>query len=159
MTFKTKIEFAEYRKMALTLAFRSWKVKLVLFIIAFYLISSLAGLFKLIDYEADPVGNLIFAILLIIAWPYFVLRAIKKNFYSNARVSEVLEYTFTDEILSVKGESFKSEWRLNKLYKFLELKKWFLIYHDVRSVSFISKSDLSGEQVTELRYLLENAKR
>lgn len=159
MTFKTKIKFAEYRNVAYTAAFNSWRARILIFLIGFSLFSSIVELLKPTQFAHNPLMQLLVTIGVILILTIVTYATIRRNYYSNAIISETVEYTINEDVVFVQGESFKSEWSLNKVYKTEELKKWFLIYHSARSFTFIPKSILTANQVSELRHILNNAKR
>ena len=81
--------------------------------------------------------------------------ALKKNYNSNQRLKENITYEFSGTLLTVTGESFRTETELTKSHKFLELEDWFLLYQNNVVANFIPKQVMSSGEVDELRSLLK----
>jgi len=91
-------------------------------------------------------------IVFIIVRSYFRL---KNAFYSNAKIQEEIIYTFTDEKVHTKGETFEGDFTWNTIFKVKETADWFLIYQSKLTMNMVPKKDFSGSQITELRRMMK----
>lgn len=96
--------------------------------------------------------------LILIFTPVMIYFASRKNFYSNARLREYIQYEISNDKVKVTGESFKSEFDWKSTYKLVELSKWFLIYQSRQMANLIPKSSLSATEIKELREIFQNQK-
>lgn len=79
---------------------------------------------------------------------------LKKAFYSNKKIQEEIVYTFTDDKIHTKGETFDGDFTWEKVYRIKENKDWFLIYQSKTTMNMIPKKYFIKNQVTELRNLI-----
>ncbi|RZJ49471.1 MAG: YcxB family protein [Chryseobacterium sp.] len=94
-------------------------------------------------------------ILFIIVRSYFRL---KNAFYSNTKIQEEIIYTFTEEKVQTKGETFEGDFTWNTVFKVKELKDWFLIYQSAQTMNMIQKAKMEKDQISELRkIIIENS--
>jgi hypothetical protein len=103
----------------------------------------------------------------VIAIPFFILVVLpplatwfisKKNYTSNQRITETIEYQFDKDNLVVKGESFQSQLSWDKIYKVTQTKLCILIWQSRASANFIPKRDIWEGDIIELKEILENHK-
>jgi YcxB-like protein len=104
--------------------------------------------------EVGPYPPLVFGILLSILLPFSVYASAKKAFAGHVRLHETVNYTFTNEQLIVSGETFSAEFDWSKIFKIEELKLFFIIYQAPNAVNLIPKTNLSGQELNELRAIL-----
>lgn len=90
-------------------------------------------------------------ILFIIVRSYFRL---KNAFYSNTKIQEEIIYTFTEEKVQTKGETFEGDFTWNTVFKVKELKDWFLIYQSAQTMNMIQKAKMDKDQIRELRKII-----
>ena len=93
-------------------------------------------------------------IVFIIVRSYFRL---KNAFYSNKKIQEEITYTFTDEKVHTKGETFEGDFTWNTVFKVKETADWFLIYQSKLTMNMVPKKDFSDSQISELRNMIKNA--
>lgn len=156
MRFKTKIEFRDYLGLMFLLSYRK-PVILFILIMGFGFIAY--SLFFLPWAPGElPWLELLVGFYLIFLIPFAVYRTSKRNFNSNKRIQETIEYEFGDGKMKVTGESFSSELDLDKTYKIEELKKWFLIFQSKPTANLIPKESLSENEIAALRELFRNQK-
>jgi len=79
---------------------------------------------------------------------------LKKAFYSNKKIQEEIVYTFTDDKIHTKGETFDGDFTWETVYRIKENKDWFLIYQSKTTMNMIPKKYFIKNQVTELRNLI-----
>ena len=94
-------------------------------------------------------------IVFIIVRSYFRL---KNAFYSNMKIQEEITYTFTDEKVHTKGETFEGDFTWNTVFKVKETEDWFLIYQSKLTMNMVPKKDFSDSQISELRSIIKNNK-
>ncbi|KMQ69535.1 hypothetical protein ACM39_00245 [Chryseobacterium sp. FH2] len=82
----------------------------------------------------------------------------KKVFYSNKNIQECIFYTFTNETIHTKGETFEGEFHWNTVYKVKENTDWFLIYQNAQIMNMIPKKFFTKNQILELRNIIKNNK-
>lgn len=91
--------------------------------------------------------------LFIVIRSYFRL---KNAFYSNKKIQENISYTFTDENVLNKGETFEGEFGWDTVYKVKENKEWFLIYQSAHVMNMVPKKHFTKDQISELRNIIRN---
>ncbi|WP_312391094.1 YcxB family protein [Chryseobacterium sp.] len=104
--------------------------------------------------ESASVWLLIFFVFIIIR-TYFSVRRI---FYSNQMIQENISYTFTNENIQSKGETFDLEFAWNTVYKVKEKKDWFLIYQTAQIMNMVPKKFFTKDQILEFRNIVKNNK-
>ncbi len=87
----------------------------------------------------------------IIIRSYFRL---KNAFYSNKKIQEEIVYTFTDEKVQTKGETFEGDFAWNTVYKIKETKEWLLIYQSKTTMNMVPKKYFSQSEIIELRKII-----
>jgi hypothetical protein len=105
-----------------------------------------------IPFDNAPYFPLIFGFFIILL-PYFLYRNSKKNFSSHARLHEEITYEFTEEKISITGETFKSEMDWTKLYKIEEMSNWILIYQN-RIIANVIPKDSFGDKLIDFKNLV-----
>ncbi|WP_139419676.1 YcxB family protein [Chryseobacterium mulctrae] len=88
----------------------------------------------------------------IIIRSYFRL---KNAFYSNKKIQEEIVYTFTDEKVQTKGETFDGDFTWNTVHRVKETKDWFLIYQSKTTMNMVPKKYFSQSEIIELRNIIE----
>lgn len=92
-------------------------------------------------------------IVFVIVRSYFRLR---NTFYSNKKIQEEIIYTFTDEKVQTKGETFDGDFTWNTVFKVRETKDWFLIYQSKLTMNMVPKKFFSTSQIFELRKIIDH---
>ncbi|SDQ68745.1 YcxB-like protein [Chryseobacterium soldanellicola] len=98
-------------------------------------------------------------IWLLILFVFIIIRTyftVKKVFYSNKQIQESIVYTFTNENIQIKGETFDGEFTWNTVYKVKEKKDWFLIYQNAQVMNMVPKQYFAKDQILELRSIIKN---
>lgn len=88
----------------------------------------------------------------IIIRSYFRL---KNAFYSNKKIQEEIVYTFIDEKVQTKGETFDGDFTWNTVHRVKETKDWFLIYQSKTTMNMVPKKYFSQSEIIELRNIIE----
>lgn len=147
ITVESKLTFNDYLKLMYVLTYRKSLIVIITTVGVLSLIMSLLyfGGVKM-PYDGPPYSQLVFGILIVFLFPASVYVSAKKMFASSARLQEHITYEFTEDLIRVTGESFKSEMNWEKIYKIVELKSWFLIYQNKSVANLISKTTLGDQQ-------------
>ncbi|MBM7421358.1 MULTISPECIES: YcxB family protein [Chryseobacterium] len=90
--------------------------------------------------------------IFIIIRTYFRL---KNAFYSNKKIQEEIVYTFTDEKVQTKGETFDGDFTWNTVHRVKETKDWLLIYQSKTTMNMVPKKYFSPSEIIELRNIIE----
>lgn len=100
-----------------------------------------------------PTFSLIFALLFtgIILWTYF---GAKKAFDANSQLNEPINYTLTDKLLSIKGESFETRYTWDKIHNVRESKTLFLFYINKMHAHIVPKHNLTEIQMQQIKDLV-----
>ncbi|MCA6067635.1 YcxB family protein [Chryseobacterium sp. RG1] len=107
--------------------------------------------------ERDLLGSA--SMWFLVVFVFIVIRSyfrLKNAFYSNKKIQETISYTFTDEIVLNKGETFEGEFGWNTVYRVKEKKEWFLIYQSAHIMNMVPKKDFTKDQISELRNIIKN---
>lgn len=88
----------------------------------------------------------------IIIRSYFRL---KNAFYSNKKIQEEIIYTFTDEKVQTKGETFDGDFTWDTVHRVKETKDWFLVYQSKTTMNMVPKKNFSPSEIIKLRNIIE----
>lgn len=154
MEIQTKITFKDYWKYYLGELLK--KSSIIIFIIAMiYLLYTV--IFEIIpNFSADFYS--IFIIFIVVFGLFFlplsIYRRIRKVFFSNKKIQELITYEISEEKVIQKGEDFESEFTWSSLFKVKEIKNWFVLYHSSHGVNLIPKNSMNKDQIQELREII-----
>ena len=95
-----------------------------------------------------PIGLILLPVIL----SYLTARL---NYNTSKRSSENIEYIFSDDFFSIKGESFNSQLSWDKIYKVSQTKNWILIWHNRLAATPIPKKDLLRSDIDTLKTILD----
>ncbi|AWI26595.1 YcxB family protein [Flavobacterium pallidum] len=155
MVFKTKINSKDYLRLCFYLTYRK-PFTIIFTTLSFVLIVmgilQLTGRFYF-GLDAMFTGLFAFYILFIPAMLYFKAA---RNFASNKRIQQPVEYEFTKEKMISKGAGFISESALDGLYRVEETRDWFLVYQSKLVANLIPKKDMMPDEITGLRNIFKN---
>lgn len=151
-----KISEKEYRAYLLQTIYRKPIVMLAVFLAALqFAIASLYFLHTGVYFTKPPYFQLIFGFIVIFIFPVIIAWQGKKAYKAIKIFHERLKYQFSDNTITVKGDTFKNEFEWNKLLKVVEWKHWLLLYQD-KYVAYPIPKEAIGEQITNLRTLIKN---
>jgi hypothetical protein len=150
MIIETHLDFKKYLELCFTLTYR----KPIVIIVTLVGICNIFWFFFPLESMTQPFVNIVGGIFLIAITPITVYIHASKFFNSNQRVKEKIVYKFSDGKIKSIAESSVIEFDYKNIYKTQELRNWFLIYHDIRSVNAIPKKQLDKSQVLELKDIL-----
>uniref|UniRef100_UPI0028EAF470 YcxB family protein n=1 Tax=Chryseobacterium indoltheticum TaxID=254 RepID=UPI0028EAF470 len=145
MTVKTHITFKEF----LNFNIKSSLPRIIIFsfIILIFLV------LNLYNTENDTQNILQSASIWFAAvFVFIIIRSyfrLKNAFFSNKKIQEEIIYTFTEEKVQTKGETFEGDFAWNTVYKIKETKDWLLIYQSKTTMNMIPKKYFSDSQSSE----------
>lgn len=151
MTVKTHITFKDFLNFNIKNSFP----RIIIFSL---IILAIFGLnFSNAEYNSKEIfksASIWFAavFVFIIIRSYFRL---KNAFHSNKKIQEEIVYTFTEEKVQTKGETFDGDFTWNTVHRVKETKDWFLIYQSKTTMNMIPKKYFSQSEIIELRNIIE----
>ncbi len=153
MTVKTHITFKEF----LNFNIKSSLPRIIIF--SFIILIFLA--LNLYNTENDTQNILQSASIWFAAvFVFIIIRSyfrLKNAFFSNKKIQEEIIYTFTDEKVQTKGETFEGDFAWNTVYKIKETKDWLLIYQSKTTMNMVPKKYFSDSQISELRNMIKKS--
>lgn len=158
MTIKTRLNFEEYKKLIFILIYKKPIVIFITVLGLYMIVHASLSYFGIIRINNNITIQFIFGIIITFLIPYNIYKSSKKNFETNKRIQEEIEYNFTNEKIIVKGESFNLEHEWNKITRIKELKDCFLIYQSKTSADIIPKRNLLESEIQELRNIFNQQK-
>lgn len=151
MTVKTHITFKDY----LNFNIKNSLPRIIIFSLIILLFLGL----NLYNTENDTQNILQSASIWFAAvFVFIIIRSyfrLKNAFYSNKKIQEEIVYTFTDEKVQTKGETFEGDFAWNTVYKIKETKDWLLIYQSKTTMNMVPKKYFSQSEIIELRKIIE----
>ncbi len=97
--------------------------------------------------------QLISIIIILVVLPLRILRNSDRRYEGSKLLNGKRIYEFTDNIVSVRGESFKSEYHWENVTKMKELKNWIVIFFGKRS-GFVIPKEVFGDNFEEFKRLV-----
>ena len=104
---------------------------------------------------SDKPGFIVFPAIFLVLLPFFVFLQAKRNFKTNRRLSEQIEYSFTDDNLIITGESFNGTMTWDKIFKVTKTKRWILIWQSSNSANIIPLKDVWDGDINYLKEILD----
>lgn len=151
MNIKSKLTERDFIDVNFILLYSRTSMKIVTAIIIFFLFGSLLTAFFL---PTMPLSQAIVPAVMLSAMPLMTYFTAKKNYASNKRISETIEYVFEKDNLLIKGESFNSQLTWDKINKVTQTKNWILIWQSRQNANPISKRDIWEGEIAELKEIL-----
>ncbi|HEY4197285.1 MAG TPA: YcxB family protein [Mucilaginibacter sp.] len=137
----------EYRRLSFTLTYQKWFVILVNALALLYIVLLIITKGKIGDNDISSFG--LVAVILSIWYPIAVVILVRRQYKSNYRLQEVINYDFSNEGYIVTGESFNSKLDWGKVYKVKIIKGWLLLYSN-RTVANLIKVGAEDENNIEM---------
>lgn len=151
MNIKSKLTERDFIDVNFILLYSRTSMKIVTTIIIFFLFGSLLTAFFL---PTMPLSQAIVPAVMLSAMPLMTYFTAKKNYASNKRISETIEYVIEKDNLLIKGESFNSQLTWDKINKVTQTKNWILIWQSRQNANPISKRDIWEGEIGELKEIL-----
>ena len=134
--------------------FRKWITRIIVFFMILDIFISL--IFPEVFHMRSrdfPTVPLMFLIFL----PGIVYLQAKRSFKSNRRISEQIEYAFSDKNLIVTGESFSTTMTWEKILKVTKTKRWIMIWQNKNIANLIPVKDIWGGDILNLKEILDRS--
>lgn len=153
----SKMELQDFVKVNLKLIYRR-PISYIFPIVGLILLLSTIPQFLKFDSNLvdTPIPNLIMGISFTILYPLFLYFQIKKNYNTNLRIQERIQYTFTPESMKVKGESFESNLEWAQVHKIVEKADCILIYENRQVAMFLLHRFFNEEEMMRFKILLKS---
>ncbi|HMG83111.1 MAG TPA: YcxB family protein [Ferruginibacter sp.] len=153
MIIESKLSERDFIKATFVLLYSRLFIKITTALFSFFLIS---GIIAAIFYPTySTIQELFFLLLILFVRPVLTYITAKRNYNGSGRSGELIIYTFNADYLSIKGESFNSEFSWDKIYKVSQTKNWVFIWQNKTFANAIPKHDIWEEQIDELKAILE----
>lgn len=94
-----------------------------------------------------PWFQLVFGLFMTIGLPIQVYFTAKRNYKSNGRINETINYDFDSENIQLTGESFNSKLTWDKVYSVTENKDWILIWQNRQVANVVPKRDFKDGEL------------
>lgn len=151
MIIKSKLSEQDFINANFVLLYSRTMVKVLTGIFAFsFLVSVSTALFS----SKVGISQIILPLIMILFLPVFTYFTAKKNYASNKRTSETIEYIFSNDQLTMTGESFNSTMSWNKIHKVSQTKNWVLIWQNSQIANPIPKRDIWEAEINSLKEIL-----
>ncbi|WP_462222768.1 YcxB family protein [Ferruginibacter sp.] len=155
MLIKSQLTEKDFIKINLVLLYSKISIKIFTVLIFIFLLITIVTVILI---PSVSFTQLIVPVVMLLFLPLFTYFVAKRNFNISNRISELIEYNFDNENLTMKGESFNSQLSLDKIAKVAITKNWLLIWQNRQFANPIPKRDISALQLTELKEILDSKK-
>ncbi len=105
--------------------------------------------------QGSPFEYIYLPVLLSLRPILLYLRA-RQNYRSTKSLQETIEYHFNENELLIQSPSLQSNTSWNNIYKVSALTNWVFIWHNNTTANIISKKDVWGGQLVDLKEILDN---
>ncbi|HZL09911.1 MAG TPA: YcxB family protein [Prolixibacteraceae bacterium] len=153
-----KLSFKRYVKLCYYISYQNVITILLTIIGLVMLVLSILSFSGITYFNQPPTFQLMFGLILCYVIPAGIYGTARKRFKSNSRINELITYVFTNELIHINGESFKTEMTWNKLYKIKELNNWILIYITKDSATPILKDSFNELQLKRFKDIVRDLK-
>ncbi len=152
MKIKRKLTKKDYINACVVLLYTKPAVRVItaLFSLAFP-----AALLVAIFIPKASFATAILPLVMIVYYPVITYFAAMRNYSTNLRISELIEYDFERDYLVAKGESFNYQYTWNKVYKVVETNNWIFIFQNKQNADCIPKRNFTGTELNQLRMILQ----
>jgi hypothetical protein len=157
MKIKTSISFKEYAKLLFDLTYKRPMIRVIVGV-ALLMVAWITGYYSgILPVPKPTYYQYITLIIITVIQPLAIYSTIWKNYHSSSHLKESLEIEFTSKEIKIKGDSFYTELTWAKMYKVVELNRWFLIYQNNLSAVIVPKKSFhSVEEIEEFKRLLRS---
>jgi len=156
---KPNYTIKEYLEFTFKNLFAKWSMKLIILYALVLLIFDLVYLFQVSDFiifsNGIPTFNLIFPILVFIAFPLFIYLVLKKALHNDAKLGEQTIFIFNKDYFRTKKElsDVKKPWNLYE--SIVETESNFLFKQNKNRTDFFPKRFFSEQQIIDFRELIQ----
>lgn len=154
--FTTSFRFTEkdFVQANLALLYQKKSMKFLTILLSIFFLISLLGAILVPEFNSPGQGFIFLVVSM--ALPILTYFSARKNYRTNQRLTETIEYQFADEYFSVKGDSFSSQVTWNKVFKVTQSKHWIFIWQNRQIANTIPKRIISDTQMTEFKEILRD---
>ncbi|MBS1669593.1 MAG: hypothetical protein JST58_19645 [Bacteroidetes bacterium] len=149
MTVKYSLTKQEFIDASLAIVFSRPQFKRVVIIFLFFILISFVPFISIPNLFSWE--SLIYPIVFAMLYFGIIYYSANRNFNSNPRASEEIEYTFTKDFFILKGQSFSSESTLDKVLKVTKTKNWLLIWQSRNNAHAIPLRLVTVNQLKDLK--------
>lgn len=153
-----KLDVKSYVRLNYYLSYRNIITILLTLIGLVLLVFSIMSYLGILHFNQPPSFFLMFGIILSYVIPVGIYGKARGSFKSNNRMNELITYVFTNELIQINGESFKTEMTWDKLYMIKELNNWILIYITKDSTTPILKNSFNELQLKRFKEIVRDLK-
>jgi len=154
-----KLDFLRYVRLYYYMSYQNVITILLTFVgLVMLVLSTISFLGIDTHFNQPPTFLLMFGLILSYVIPAGIYGTARKRFKSNSRINELITYVFTNELIHIIGESFKTEMTWDKLYKIKELNNWILIYITKDSATPILKDSFNELQLKRFKDIVRDLK-
>jgi hypothetical protein len=137
MTITSRLTQKDFINANLVLLYSRIFVKIMTGIILLIFLSGIA--LEISGKNRSGIQPILTPFIILTVLPVSTYFAAKKNFNSDKRIGEQIEYTFNREDLFVKGESFHAQLSIEKIFKVTQTKNWLLVWQSKQIANVIPK--------------------
>ncbi len=153
MLIKTKLSQEDYIRGNFVLLYSKISVLIFTGIIVLVLLAMILAAIILPDFS---ITQIMFPLLMLIAFPMATFFSAKRNYSANPMTGETIEYRFERDYFSVKGETFDSQIPWNRIHKVTLKKNWLLVWQNFQNANPIPRKDISQTDLALIRQILND---
>lgn len=153
MIIKTQLTQKDFINGSLVLLYSKWNLKIISIIAGLMFIASLV-IFAAGPQYGDPTSSMLVSLFMALWLPGLTYFSAKKNYNTNSRASEPIEYTFEENAMTITGSSFNATLSWNKFYKVSKTKNWVLIWQTSKSANLIPRRDITDNEIGYLKKII-----
>jgi hypothetical protein len=153
MEIKTKLTEKDFINVNLVILYKKLSIKIAIGLVV--LVALLSLYYSISNNKPFAFDTISWPLIFFVLLPLFTIIGAKRNFRSNERIKETIEYKFEDDYLHVKGESFTSQLSWDKIFKVTLDKNWLLIWQSRQVANVIPRRDIWEGDVKKLKEILD----
>lgn len=113
--------------------------------------------FSAVNFPEEPIDTvpLIMGCVLLLIYPISIYFSSKKVYTTTKRIGERIEYTFDEEVIVVKGESYETTFSWDKLYKVTTTRECLLLWESELVAVIIPKRYFSLDQLDLIKGIVD----
>jgi hypothetical protein len=155
MVIKTKLTEQDFIKVTLIILYGKPFIKIISILMLLSLLVAIVSFFVPLSFAGDAsITRITTPVLILIVLPAMTYFGARRNYSSNKRMAELIEYQLDNNYLIIQGESFNAQFTWDKIYKVTQTHNWILIWQTRQSANAIHKSDIWEGEIDELKAIL-----
>lgn len=155
MTVNTRISFREYVALLYTITYRR-PIMILLLVVDLLVIGWILGYYSGLPLPKPVYYQYLTVLLITVVQPLVIYTTIRRNYYSSSHLKQPVSIEFTQDEIRITGESFYTMLMWPKMFKVVELKRWFLIYENNLAAVIIQKRAFTPTQAQAFRTLAKD---